>query len=70
MFSEAPYLPIVLAIIAFVVIIAWIFLPFAMFGMKDLLRELIGEQRRTNQLLDDRLPALRPTKRETFRTSE
>ncbi len=47
--------------LAFVVILAicWIILPFALIGTKALLRELIRETRRTNELLDQRLPAPR-----------
>ena len=47
--------------IAFLLILAicWIILPFALIGTKPLLRELIRETRRTNELLDQRLPALR-----------
>jgi len=45
-----------LAIVAFGIIlaIAWIILPFALFGTKPLLRELIVEVRRTNSLLEQR----------------
>ena len=31
--------------------ILWILVPFAVFGIKPLLRQLLEEQRRTNQLL-------------------
>lgn len=34
-----------------VLIAVWIILPFAILGTKPLLRELIQEQRRTNELL-------------------
>ncbi len=33
------------------VLIAWLLLPFAMFGMKPLLRELLNEAQETNRLL-------------------
>jgi hypothetical protein len=33
-------------------LIAWILLPFAMFGLKGRIRELIDETRRTNTLLE------------------
>ena len=33
------------------VLIAWILLPFAMFGLKPLLRELLNETQETNRLL-------------------
>jgi hypothetical protein len=35
------------------VLIAWILLPFAMFGIKPLLRELIATTKETNRLLAD-----------------
>lgn len=34
--------------------IYWLFVPFAIFGIKPLLRELIAEQRKTNELLAKR----------------
>lgn len=33
-------------------LIAWILLPFAMFGLKGRIRELIDETKRTNALLE------------------
>ena len=42
---------LVLMILAIVLIIAWIILPFALIGLKPLVRQLIDEQRRTNNLL-------------------
>jgi hypothetical protein len=35
----------------FVLAILWILVPFAIFGIKPLLRELIAEQRKTQELL-------------------
>ena len=48
---------IVLALVCFAVllIVLWIALPFAVFGVKALLRELITEVRRTNTLLEHAL---------------
>lgn len=40
-----------LGLLAAVLWILWILLPFAVFGTKDLLRELIKEQKRTNEIL-------------------
>ncbi len=34
-----------------VLIILWIAMPFSVFGIKDLMREAIEEQKKTNQLL-------------------
>jgi len=52
--NAAPF--VWLAIVAFGIIlaVAWIVLPFALFGTKPLLRELIVEVRRTNSLLEQR----------------
>lgn len=47
-----------------VLLIAWIALPFAMFGIKPLLRELIAATKETNKLLreaKDRAPDKAPT---------
>ncbi|HEY2819151.1 MAG TPA: hypothetical protein VGK44_18680 [Casimicrobiaceae bacterium] len=55
--TAAPF--VWLAVVAFGIIlaIAWIALPFALFGTKPLLRELIIEVRRTNALLErQRIP--------------
>ena len=51
---------LLLVIFGIVLAVCWIILPFALIGTKPLLRELIAEMRRNNQLLDQRLPALRP----------
>lgn len=40
-----------LILLAVVVAILWIFMPFAVFGIKDLAKQLIQQQRETNQLL-------------------
>jgi hypothetical protein len=40
-------------------VVLWIALPFAVFGVKSLLRELLGEVRRTNELLERGLPPKR-----------
>lgn len=44
---------VVLLVSLLVVLIAilWILMPFAIFGTKDLLRELIREQKKTNEIL-------------------
>ena len=39
------------AIFALILTVLWILVPFAVFGIKSLLRQLIAEQRRTNDLL-------------------
>lgn len=41
----------VLYLFAIVLAICWIVLPFALIGTKPLLRSLLAEQRRTNELL-------------------
>ena len=44
-------LMIIAWLLGIVLVIAWILLPFAMFGLKPLLRDLIKEARETNALL-------------------
>lgn len=43
-----------LALLAVVVLVLWVLLPFAVFGVKPLLREMLHEQRVHNQLLRER----------------
>lgn len=38
------------AIVGLILTVLWILVPFALFGIKPLLRELIAEQRRANEL--------------------
>lgn len=40
-------------LLALLIAILWILMPFAIFGSKPLLRELIAEQKRTNALLQE-----------------
>lgn len=47
-----------LLLFGIVLLVMWIILPFAIIGTKLLLRQLIEEQRRTNELLAKR-PAVR-----------
>jgi hypothetical protein len=42
---------LVLFLVALAIAVLWILLPFAVFGMKALLRQAIAEQRRSNELL-------------------
>lgn len=42
---------IVFVLLFFVLVAIWIALPFSIFGIKDLLRETIAEQKKTNELL-------------------
>jgi len=39
-------------IVGVIIAILWILLPFAVFGLKDLMRKVLSEQRRTNELLE------------------
>ena len=50
---EALGAGVVIAIVVLCLLIAvlWILMPFAIFGTKDLLRELIREQKKTNEIL-------------------
>lgn len=45
------------AILVLIWAVLWIVLPFAIFGSKDLLKQLIREQKRTNELLEMRRQA-------------
>ena len=40
-----------LMVLALIVAVLWIFLPFAVFGIKDLAKTIIRGQQRTNDLL-------------------
>jgi len=51
-FSAAIFL--IGALLALVLAVCWIILPFALIGTKPLLRELIAEQKKTNKLLEIR----------------
>lgn len=58
---SAMYLVAIVLLI--ILVIAWILLPIAVIGTKPLLRELLAEQKKTNALLAERLPTLRPPPR-------
>jgi ABC-type sulfate transport system permease component len=45
-------LVLVASIVGLIIAVLWILLPFAVFGSKDILRELVEQQKRTNALLD------------------
>lgn len=45
-------------LIVAVLSLVWLLVPFAIFGIKGLLREILAEQRRTNALLSHGQPAL------------
>ena len=45
--SETVGIIIILSLLAVVVMILWIFLPFAVFGVKAILKDILAEQRRT-----------------------
>jgi len=38
-------------LLLFILLILWVALPFSIFGIKDLIREAIEEQKKTNELL-------------------
>ena len=52
--NAAPFVWFAIVAFGIILAIAWIVLPFALFGTKPLLRELIIEVRRTNALLEQR----------------
>lgn len=53
---------VILALVAIVLgvalVVCWIVLPFAVIGMKPLVRELIREQQATNKLIEAQVRAL------------
>jgi hypothetical protein len=49
---------IILFLLGIVLVIGWIVLPFAIIGTKPILRDLLREQRRTNELLESRFRAV------------
>lgn len=46
---------LVFILLLFVLMAIWIALPFSVFGIKDLLREIVEEQKKTNVLLKELL---------------
>lgn len=42
---------LLLGLLVLLIAVLWILMPFAIFGTKDLLRELIREQKKTNEIL-------------------
>jgi hypothetical protein len=57
--GSAATIYLVLMVLAVVIAILWILLPFAVFGLKALVSQAIAEQRRTNNLLSEVKEALR-----------
>jgi predicted PurR-regulated permease PerM len=53
---------IVLTLAGLLIAILWILMPFAVFGIKDLARDLIRENRKTNQLLEQLIAQSTPPK--------
>lgn len=52
--GEILWLWLAIFVFGVVLTIAWIVLPFALIGLKPLLRELIAEAKKTNALLTQR----------------
>lgn len=48
----STWLVLVFIVAGFVLIISWIVLPFAVFGLKRLMRDVVHQQQRTNELLE------------------
>lgn len=47
-----PTVGTIVILVAAVITVAWVLVPFAVIGVKPLLRELIAEAKRTNALLE------------------
>jgi hypothetical protein len=60
--TEAGAIYLALLLVATVIAILWVLLPFAVFGLKDLVRQAIREQRRAADLLHEIKDALRERK--------
>ena len=60
MSTISPLLLLVLVALGVVLFIAWLVLPFAMFGIKPLLREILAELRRTREILERTTDATKP----------
>jgi len=56
----SPVLVLFLVALGVVLFIAWLVLPFAMFGIKPLLREILAELRRTREILERTTDATKP----------
>lgn len=54
---------IALVLFGILVAVLWIALPFAIFGTKGLLKQLLSEQRKTNALLEARIKGTPPSDR-------
>lgn len=50
--TVSVFLTVFLVFAGVVLVVAWILMPFAVFGLKRLMRELIDQQRQTNAHLD------------------
>ncbi|WP_019184167.1 hypothetical protein [Stenotrophomonas bentonitica] len=55
---------LLVALIGALLGLLWVFVPFAIFGIKGLLQQIVAEQRRTNEILSrvhgERLPPAAP----------
>ena len=51
-------------LLLFILLILWVVLPFSIFGIKDLIREAIEEQKKTNELLKNLLEKKNATQSE------
>lgn len=56
--SAVLSLTLLAIVLAIVLIVGWIVLPFAVIGMKPLVRELIKEQQATNRLIEAQTRAM------------
>jgi hypothetical protein len=55
MVETAAWLTVIMVIFGIILAAAWIILPLALIGTKPLLRQLLAETKRTNELLERRL---------------
>jgi hypothetical protein len=55
-----------LVLLGLLIAVLWVLLPFAVFGVKDLMRQLLAEQRKTNALLEQARPDARTPSGQTL----
>jgi len=49
--AVSPTIVLILFLVGLLIVVLWVLMPFAIFGTKPLLRELIAQQRMTNEHL-------------------
>lgn len=66
MVNELAGLWAVLVLLALLVLVLWVLLPFAVFGIKPLLRQVLEQQREHTRLLGEIAAQVRPSQADTL----